>query len=37
LGRYDEAIEYFDKVLAIEPNNKDVQDAKSFALDKLNG
>jgi tetratricopeptide (TPR) repeat protein len=37
LGRYEEAIVYFDKVLAIEPDNKDAQDAKSFTLDKLNG
>jgi len=32
LGNHDEAIQYYDKSLAINPNNKHVWDNKSQAL-----
>lgn len=35
LGRYQEAITYYDKALAINPNNVDVLNAKGVATSKL--
>ena len=36
LGKYDEAIEFFDKALAIEPNYVEASYNKGLALDALN-
>lgn len=35
LGRYEEAITYYDKALAIDPNYVDVLNNKGVSLDKL--
>jgi tetratricopeptide (TPR) repeat protein len=34
-GRYEEAIEYFDRVLAIDPDHWDALNNKALALDRL--
>jgi tetratricopeptide (TPR) repeat protein len=36
LARYEQAIEYFDKALAIKPNESNILNAKSQAMDKIN-
>jgi tetratricopeptide (TPR) repeat protein len=35
LGKYEEAIQYFDKALQIDPNDTDALRGKGYALDKL--
>jgi tetratricopeptide (TPR) repeat protein len=35
LGRYEEAIRYYDKVLAIDPNNAFALSAKQLATNNL--
>jgi superkiller protein 3 len=35
LGKYDEAIQYYDKALEIDPNNTLVLNSKGDALNKL--
>ena len=35
LDRYQEAVEYLDKALAIDPNDKRVIDTKNFALNQI--
>jgi tetratricopeptide (TPR) repeat protein len=35
LGQYEEATEYYDKVLAINPNDADALDNKQLAIGRL--
>jgi Flp pilus assembly protein TadD len=37
LGNYTQAIQYFDKALAIDPNDKDALNGKANAVSHLKG